>query len=105
MPTKSRRVPRHVGGRRQMNEKDCQLKIQKAALWIRTFVTTLVVIATGATPRWSTAAGSVWKAGTARAAITPKTSMWMSGYAARTKPSQGVVHDLWAKALALEDPN
>jgi len=30
--------------------------------------------------------------------------MWMSGYAARTKPSQGVVHDLWAKALAIEDP-
>ena len=45
-----------------------------------------------------------WKAGTARAIITPKTPMWMSGYAARTKPSQGVVHDLWAKALAIEDP-
>ena len=40
-----------------------------------------------------------------RAVITPKTPMWMSGYAARNKPSQGVVHDLWAKALALEDPN
>ena len=46
-----------------------------------------------------------WKAGTARAVITPKWPMWMSGYAARNKPSQGVVHDLWAKALALEDPN
>jgi neutral ceramidase len=46
-----------------------------------------------------------WKAGTARAAITPKDSSWMSGYAARTKPSQGAVHDLWAKALALEDSN
>jgi hypothetical protein len=45
-----------------------------------------------------------WKAATARAAITPKTPMWMSGYAARTKPSRGVVHDLWAKALAIEDP-
>ena len=51
------------------------------------------------------AADAPWKAGTARAVITPKTPMWMSGYAARTKPSQGVVHDLWAKALALEDPN
>ena len=30
--------------------------------------------------------------------------MWMAGYAARTKPSEGAVHDLWAKALALEDP-
>ena len=47
---------------------------------------------------------AAWKAGTARV-ITPKTPMWMSGYAARTKPSQGVVHDLWAKALAIEDPS
>ena len=29
----------------------------------------------------------------------------MAGYAARTKPSEGAVHDLWAKALALEDPS
>jgi hypothetical protein len=29
--------------------------------------------------------------------------MWMAGYAARTKPSEGKVHDLHAKALALED--
>jgi hypothetical protein len=37
-------------------------------------------------------------------AITPKESMWMAGYAARTRPSEGTVHDLWAKALALQDP-
>ena len=30
--------------------------------------------------------------------------MWMSGYAARTKPAEGKLHDLWAKALVLEDP-
>ena len=30
--------------------------------------------------------------------------MWMSGYASRTKPSEGAVHDLWAKALAVRDP-
>jgi hypothetical protein len=29
--------------------------------------------------------------------------MWMAGYAARTKPSEGKVHDLYAKALALMD--
>ena len=29
--------------------------------------------------------------------------MWMSGYASRVKPSEGKVHDLWAKALCLED--
>jgi hypothetical protein len=45
-----------------------------------------------------------WKAGVARVAITPREPMWMSGYASRTKPSDGVIHDLWAKAIALEDP-
>jgi len=44
-----------------------------------------------------------WKAGIATTVITPAQSMWMSGYAARTKPSEGKVHDLHAKALALED--
>jgi hypothetical protein len=45
-----------------------------------------------------------WKAGTAKVAITPKTSMWMAGYGARTAPSEGTLHDLWAKVLVLEDP-
>ena len=30
--------------------------------------------------------------------------MWMAGYGSRNKPSEGAVHDLWAKALALQDP-
>ena len=45
-----------------------------------------------------------WKAGMARGSITPEGPIWMSGYAARTRPSDGVLQDLWAKALALEDP-
>ena len=45
-----------------------------------------------------------FKAGVARKVITPTESIWMSGYAARTRPSEGVLHDLWAKAVALEDP-
>jgi neutral ceramidase len=44
-----------------------------------------------------------FKAGLARADITPKHSIWMSGYAARTKPSEGVLEPLHAKALAIED--
>lgn len=44
-----------------------------------------------------------WKAGVAKIAITPTRSLWMAGYAARTKPSEGVLQDLYAKALALED--
>ncbi len=46
-----------------------------------------------------------WKAGTARVAITPKQSLWMAGYGARDHPSEGAVHDLWAKALVLEGPD
>ncbi len=44
-----------------------------------------------------------FKAGVARKVITPAGPVWMSGYAARTHASDGVVHDLWAKALALQD--
>ena len=46
---------------------------------------------------------SNFKAGVASIVITPDESMWMAGYAARNKPSEGKVHDLHAKALALED--
>ncbi|HWA98166.1 MAG TPA: neutral/alkaline non-lysosomal ceramidase N-terminal domain-containing protein, partial [Pirellulales bacterium] len=44
-----------------------------------------------------------WKAGAARVVITPKHDMWMAGYAARKKGSEGVAQDLFAKALALQD--
>ena len=43
-----------------------------------------------------------WRAGVATAVITPKEPMWMAGYAARTRPSEGKIHDLYVKALALE---
>ncbi|MDR2776053.1 MAG: neutral/alkaline non-lysosomal ceramidase N-terminal domain-containing protein [Tannerella sp.] len=44
-----------------------------------------------------------WKAGTAETVITPKEYIWMAGYAGRVRPAEGKIHDLWAKALALED--
>lgn len=44
-----------------------------------------------------------WKAGVARAGITPDGPIMMSGYAARTHASEGKLQDLYAKALALED--
>lgn len=65
----------------------------------------IVILMLGLTP-WAQAADAEptgWKAGAARVKITPEKSMWMAGYAARTKPSEGVVQDLYAKALALED--
>jgi hypothetical protein len=47
---------------------------------------------------------ATWKAGVARVKITPAQPMWMSGYSSRTKPAEGTLIDLWAKALVLEDP-
>jgi hypothetical protein len=43
-----------------------------------------------------------WKAGTARAVITPETPVWLAGYGSK-RPPDGKIHDLWMKALALED--
>ncbi|HEV2689501.1 MAG TPA: neutral/alkaline non-lysosomal ceramidase N-terminal domain-containing protein [Bryobacteraceae bacterium] len=51
----------------------------------------------------SLAAAAEFKAGVARIDITPKAPIFLSGYASRTHPSTGVVHPLWAKALAIED--
>jgi len=48
------------------------------------------------------ASGS-WKAGSARVIITPQKPLWMAGYGSRTHVSEGVLIDLNAKALALED--
>ena len=47
---------------------------------------------------------TAWKVGVGAAKITPQTSIAMAGYAGRKKPSEGVATDLWAKALAIEDP-
>lgn len=50
-----------------------------------------------------TPAPTPWKAGTATAVITPKTNLWMAGYASRKAPAEGADTDLFAKALVLED--
>jgi len=47
---------------------------------------------------------AMWKAGVGRQVITPSEPMWMAGYASRDKPSEGAIHDLYVKALALESP-
>jgi Neutral/alkaline non-lysosomal ceramidase, N-terminal len=44
-----------------------------------------------------------FKAGTAAKVITPSEPLWMAGYANRNKPCETKRHDLWVKALALED--
>lgn len=43
-----------------------------------------------------------WKAGVAKAVITPEKGVWLAGYGSKRAPD-GKLHDLWMKSLALED--
>ena len=51
------------------------------------------------------AAGAEWQAGVARVVITPTEPMWLSGYGSRDHAAEGRIHDLYARATALRDPN
>ena len=44
------------------------------------------------------------KIGVATVDITPKESIMLVGYASRKEPSKGVIHPIYAKAIAFEDP-
>ncbi len=44
-----------------------------------------------------------WKVGLARVKITPEQPVFMSGYASRNRPYEGVHDELFAKALVLQD--
>jgi len=46
---------------------------------------------------------ATWQAGLASVIVTPDKDLFMAGYAARKKPAEGKVQDLFAKALALQD--
>src|SRR5579864_2851265 len=48
-------------------------------------------------------AAADYKAGVGRIIITPEKPIYLSGYGNRNHASEGVIHDLWAKALAIED--
>ena len=61
-----------------------------------------VAAAAAAMPVGRASAGyESWQAGVATVDITPDRSLWMAGFARRTKPSEGVALPLHAKALAL----
>lgn len=51
----------------------------------------------------ATASAADFRAGAAKIDITPATPVWLSGFAARTKPAESVLAPIHAKALALED--
>jgi neutral ceramidase len=44
-----------------------------------------------------------WEAGVAKEDITPTESIWLSGFAHRTKPSEGIRQHIYVRALALQD--
>ena len=52
-------------------------------------------------PGGSQSAGG-WRAGAASVDITPTGSLWMAGFAARTRPAQGTALPLRARALAIQ---
>lgn len=49
-----------------------------------------------------THAQTEWRAGVAKAVITPETNVWLAGYGSKRVPD-GKLHDLWLKVLALGD--
>jgi hypothetical protein len=53
--------------------------------------------------RGAAAAEPDWKVGLGRVKITPEKPVQLSGYASRNKLSEGVVTDLYVKAMVLED--
>jgi neutral ceramidase len=63
--------------------------------WLITLLTFIPFVAIAAEPKF--------KAGVATVVITPSEPIWMAGYSSRNKPAEGKEHDLFAKAVALED--
>ena len=78
-------------------------RARHATAW---FAATLLLVSGAihfAVPEPAVAAGQgTWKAGTARAKITPQRPLWLAGYGSRVRPAEGKWQDLWVKALALE---
>lgn len=63
----------------------------------------MVTLASGMVAQETPVPEGSWQAGVARVDITPTEALWQGGYAARTKPAEGALQPLWAKALALKD--
>jgi neutral ceramidase len=63
---------------------------------VRAMISLVVLLASGGIH------AAEWKAGVAKGVITPDKSVWLAGYGSKRVPD-GKLHDLWVKALALED--
>ena len=73
--------------------------------FLRSLAASVAGVGLSADPRSLLAARATptWKVGLTKVPITPRKSLWMAGYSARVKPSEGTTQDLYAKALTLED--
>lgn len=77
--------------------------MRRGLRWKVLVVAVGVLATAGTAPAAKAPKQAVWKAGLARAKITPDQPLWLAGYAARQRPAEGKLHDLWIKVLALED--
>ena len=63
----------------------------------------LLIVISSSSILFSQNSSDEWKVGVARQNITPQYPTWMAGYAMRTSPSEGKLHDIWAKAITFGD--
>ncbi|HBL47772.1 MAG TPA: hypothetical protein DDZ90_30740, partial [Planctomycetaceae bacterium] len=75
----------------------CLETINRVALWLCVLSVSFFSIG-----RSEAHAETQWKAGIAKVIITPQTGVWLAGYGSKRLPD-GKLHDIWMKALALED--
>ena len=71
--------------------------------WLAVSILSIVMLLAGQALGADSPKQAGWKAGIARANITPDKPIWLAGYGGRTHPAEGKMHDLWIKVLALED--
>lgn len=73
---------------------------------MRRHISILLMAAVALTVVWTNRVthAADWQAGVGRVVITPEEKMWMSGYGGRDHAFEGKVHDLYARACALRDP-
>ena len=74
------------------------------ALRCAALTVTGIVMAAAIGLAWQTPTSAPsWKVGLAKAIITPDKAVWLAGYGSKRVPD-GKIHDIWVKAMALEDP-
>ncbi len=90
-----------LGTQMLLSEKNLEKNLGCTVIWLsrrHILLLPLVLLAASSAP----AEAADWKAGVAKAVITPEKPVWLAGYGTK-RPPDGKLHDLWMKALALED--